>query len=50
MIHKFLLIIDHLKMPLENYLRKFSKVNLIRTKKREGLIRSRLIGRYNILY
>lgn len=37
--------LDHLKKPLENYI-EFLPVNitLIRTKKREGLIRARLIG------
>ncbi|KAL5017648.1 hypothetical protein ScPMuIL_007237 [Solemya velum] len=35
---------DHLKKPLENYIYNLEKVKLIRTKKREGLIRARLLG------
>ena len=37
--------VEYLHEPLENYLRKFPKVKVIRTKKREGLIRARLIGK-----
>ncbi|KAL5011807.1 hypothetical protein ScPMuIL_010358 [Solemya velum] len=34
---------DHLKEPLEKYMRDY-QVKIVRTKKREGLIRSRLLG------
>ena len=35
---------DHLKKPLEDYLSKLGKVRILRTTKREGLIRARLLG------
>ncbi|XP_061179940.1 polypeptide N-acetylgalactosaminyltransferase 5-like isoform X2 [Saccostrea echinata] len=35
---------DHLKQPLEDYIAKLEKVKVVRTKKREGLIRARLLG------
>nr|XP_034317783.1 polypeptide N-acetylgalactosaminyltransferase 5 isoform X6 [Crassostrea gigas] len=35
---------DHLKQPLEEYAAKLQKVKVVRTKKREGLIRARLLG------
>ncbi|KAM9775954.1 polypeptide N-acetylgalactosaminyltransferase 12 isoform 2-T2 [Syngnathus typhle] len=35
---------DHLKEPLEKYLRGLRKVRLIRATKREGLVRARLLG------
>nr|KAG5704807.1 hypothetical protein BaRGS_015190 [Batillaria attramentaria] len=35
---------DHLKEPLEDYVAKLGKVSVVRTKKREGLIRARLLG------
>jgi len=35
---------DHLKKPLEGYIAKLGKVRLLRTTKREGLIRARLLG------
>lgn len=35
---------DHLKQPLEEYVAKLQKVKVVRTKKREGLIRARLLG------
>lgn len=35
---------DHLKAPLEDYWRKTPKVKIVRAKKREGLIRARLLG------
>ncbi|KAG8504594.1 Polypeptide N-acetylgalactosaminyltransferase-like 6 [Galemys pyrenaicus] len=35
---------DHLKEKLEEYMARFSKVRIVRTKKREGLIRTRLLG------
>ena len=34
----------HLKTPLEEYVDALGKVKLVRTKKREGLIRARLLG------
>ncbi|KAM7328583.1 hypothetical protein ACRRTK_012675 [Alexandromys fortis] len=34
----------HLKEKLEDYMARFSKVRIVRTKKREGLIRTRLLG------
>lgn len=36
--------LDHLQKPLEDYLKNYSKVKIIRTTKREGLIRARLLG------
>ncbi|XP_013382243.1 polypeptide N-acetylgalactosaminyltransferase 5 [Lingula anatina] len=35
---------DHVKKPLEDYIAKLGKVRIVRAKKREGLIRSRLLG------
>ncbi|XP_072904101.1 polypeptide N-acetylgalactosaminyltransferase-like 6 isoform X2 [Hemitrygon akajei] len=35
---------EHLKERLEEYMARFPKVRIIRTKKREGLIRTRLLG------
>ncbi|KAJ8273315.1 hypothetical protein GJAV_G00100170 [Gymnothorax javanicus] len=35
---------DHLKQPLENYISALRKVRLIRARKREGLVRARLLG------
>jgi len=35
---------DHLKTPLEEYVSKLVKVRVMRNKKREGLIRARLLG------
>lgn len=35
---------DHLKKPLEDYVSKLTKVRILRTSKREGLIRARLLG------
>lgn len=35
---------DHLKKPLEDYVSKLTKVHILRTSKREGLIRARLLG------
>ncbi|XP_004389017.1 polypeptide N-acetylgalactosaminyltransferase-like 6 [Trichechus manatus latirostris] len=35
---------EHLKDKLEEYMARFSKVRIVRTKKREGLIRTRLLG------
>ncbi|XP_020360601.1 polypeptide N-acetylgalactosaminyltransferase 12 [Oncorhynchus kisutch] len=34
----------HLKEPLENYISNLKKVHLIRARKREGLVRARLLG------
>lgn len=36
--------LEHLKEKLEEYMARFSKVRILRTKKREGLIRTRLLG------
>jgi len=35
---------DHLKQPLQDFADKTDKVKLVRAKKREGLIRARLLG------
>ncbi|XP_048057379.1 polypeptide N-acetylgalactosaminyltransferase 12 [Megalobrama amblycephala] len=35
---------EHLKEPLENYIANIKKVRLIRARKREGLVRARLLG------
>ncbi|KAK2828022.1 hypothetical protein Q5P01_019056 [Channa striata] len=35
---------EHLKVPLEQYIRWLPKVRILRTRKREGLIRTRLLG------
>ncbi|XP_044137120.1 polypeptide N-acetylgalactosaminyltransferase 10 [Bufo gargarizans] len=35
---------DHLKKRLEDYMVNFPKVRIVRTKKREGLIRTRMLG------
>ncbi|KAI5096258.1 polypeptide N-acetylgalactosaminyltransferase 10-like [Silurus meridionalis] len=35
---------DHLKAPLEDYMSRLQKVRIVRTQKREGLIRTRLLG------
>lgn len=35
---------DHLKTQLEDYIRDYPKVKVVRTKQREGLIRARLLG------
>ncbi|XP_059208265.1 polypeptide N-acetylgalactosaminyltransferase 10-like [Centropristis striata] len=35
---------EHLKMALEEYMMRLPKVRILRTKKREGLIRTRLLG------
>ena len=40
----FLKIKDHLKKPLEDFVASQSKVKLIRSPQREGLIRARLRG------
>lgn len=45
--HKYLstfLFPDHLKKPLDDYVSKLTKVRILRTSKREGLIRARLLG------
>jgi len=36
--------VDHLRAPLEEYVAKLVKVRVMRNKKREGLIRARLLG------
>ncbi|KAL4618237.1 polypeptide N-acetylgalactosaminyltransferase-like 6 [Arapaima gigas] len=35
---------EHLKARLEEHMLRFPKVRIVRTKKREGLIRTRLLG------
>lgn len=35
---------EHLKVPLEEYMKRMPKVRVLRTKRREGLIRTRLLG------
>lgn len=35
---------EHLKKPLEDYMARFPSVRILRTKKREGLIRTRMLG------
>uniref|UniRef100_A0A8C6TQC9 Polypeptide N-acetylgalactosaminyltransferase n=1 Tax=Neogobius melanostomus TaxID=47308 RepID=A0A8C6TQC9_9GOBI len=49
LIHELILVDDfsdkeHLKGALEEYMARFSNVRILRTKKREGLIRTRLLG------
>ncbi|KAK7926202.1 hypothetical protein WMY93_008512 [Mugilogobius chulae] len=49
LIHELILVDDfsdkeHLKVALEEYMVRFPKVRILRTKKREGLIRTRLFG------
>ncbi len=39
-------LIEHLQQKLENEIKSMKNVRLIRTKKREGLIRARLTGAY----
>ena len=36
--------LEHLKKQLEDYVENLPKVRLIRTSKREGIVRSRLLG------
>lgn len=38
------LLTEHLKKPLEDYMALFPSVRILRTKKREGLIRTRMLG------
>ncbi|XP_050351164.1 putative polypeptide N-acetylgalactosaminyltransferase 9 [Nymphalis io] len=40
---------SHLKSRLEEYIKKIPKINLIRTKQREGLIRARIIAMKRVL-
>lgn len=40
-------LIAHLKQQLENDIKPMEKVRLLRTNKREGLIRARLLGAYD---
>jgi polypeptide N-acetylgalactosaminyltransferase len=35
---------DHLKKPLDDYVATLKNVKVLRTKKREGLVRARLLG------
>lgn len=37
-------LLEHLKAALEEYMVRLPKVRILRTKKREGLIRTRLLG------
>ncbi|KAB0361953.1 hypothetical protein FD754_006109, partial [Muntiacus muntjak] len=45
-VHLFssLCLAEHLKKPLEDYMALFPSVRILRTKKREGLIRTRMLG------
>ncbi len=36
--------LDHVKDQLEQYMQSYPKVRIVRAKKREGLIRARLMG------
>ncbi|CAH2096412.1 unnamed protein product [Euphydryas editha] len=40
---------NHLKAQLDEYIKNFTQIKLIRTKKREGLIRARIIGTKQII-
>lgn len=40
---------DHLKQQLVDYWSHEPRVKIIRAKKREGLIRARLLGEYDVL-
>lgn len=40
----FVFCAEHLKVALEEYMVRLPKVRILRTKKREGLIRTRLLG------
>ena len=40
----FIVCSEHIKQPLEDYVAKLGKVRVMRGKKREGLIRARLLG------
>lgn len=37
-------LLEHLKKPLEDYMALFPSVRILRTKRREGLIRTRMLG------
>lgn len=39
-----ILLLDHLKEPLDDYMSKLPKVKILRAEKREGLIRARMMG------
>lgn len=39
-----ILLVDHVKGQLERYMASYPKVKIVRAKKREGLIRARLMG------
>ena len=48
-LHEIVLVddfssLDHLKTKLDNYIKMLPNVHIVRTKKREGLIRGRMIG------
>lgn len=54
LIHEVILVddfsdMDHLKQQLEDYFESEPKVKVVRAKKREGLIRARLLGMHNNL-
>ena len=43
----FFLLLEHLKQTLEDRIKSLTNVRLLRTDKREGLIRARLKGAYD---
>lgn len=42
--HIFSTNVEHVKAPLEDYMKQYPKVKIVRLPKREGLIRARLLG------
>ena len=40
----YFFVLAHLKKPLQDYVDKLEKVKILRSQKREGLIRARLYG------
>src|SRR5690349_15543878 len=43
-LKEFFVFLEHLKQPLDDYAKALGKIIIVRQKKREGLIRSRLAG------